>query len=63
MGAIKDIIKLPEDKEKVCAMEKVFIEIMAEIFPNLEKDTNLEIQELMRSPTMKTQRTPHQNTS
>lgn len=39
----------PKQEEKECGTEKVFKDIMAENFPNLAKDTNLQAQDFQRT--------------
>lgn len=36
---------IPEEEKKECGVEKEFKDIMAENFPDLVKNTNLQIQE------------------
>ena len=44
------IIRIPEGKEREKEIENVFEEIMAENFPNLKKETDIQIQEAQRVP-------------
>ena len=44
------MIGIPEGEEREKGIENVFEEVMAENFPNLKKDTDIQIQEEQRVP-------------
>ena len=44
------IIRFPEGQEREKGTEKLFEEIMAENFPNLEKETDIQTQKAQRVP-------------
>ena len=44
------IIGIPEEEEKEKGVEVVFQQIIADNFPNLGKETDIEIQEAQRTP-------------
>ena len=47
------VIRVPKGEEKEGKSEKVLKEIMAENFPNLVKDINLQVQEAKQPPNPK----------
>ena len=50
------IIGIPEGEEKEKGIENIFEEIMAEKFPNLKKETDIQIQEAEKAPNRPTPR-------
>ena len=44
------IIRIPEGEEREKGIKTVFEEIMAENFPNLKKETDIQVQEAQRIP-------------
>ena len=48
-----------EEKEE--GVKNIFDEIMAENFPNLKKEADIQVKEAQRFPTRGTQRDPHLN--
>ena len=56
------VIEVPEGEEREKGVENVFDAIMAENFPNLKKETDIQVQEA-ESPKQDEPRDPHQNIS
>ena len=52
------IIGIPEGEEREKGIENVFEEIMAENFPNLKKETDIQIQEAQRVPNKRNPNRP-----
>ena len=52
------IIRIQEEEGGI---ESVFEEIIAEIFPNLKKETDIRVQEAQRIPNKMNQTDPHQD--
>ena len=55
------ITGVPEEEEQ--EMENLLEKIMTENFPNLVEETDIQVQEIQRSPTRRPQTSPHQDTS
>ena len=49
-GKNQHIIGVPEDVERERGPESIFEQIIAEYFPNLGRETGIQIQEIERSP-------------
>ena len=52
------IIGIPERKEREKGIKNVFEEIMAEDFPHLKKETDIQVQEAQRVPNKVSPKTP-----
>ena len=53
------VIEVPEEEERQKGIENVFEEIMAENFPNLWKETDIQVGKLKDFQTRRTQRHSH----